>query len=80
MRFRYKITLCISCLLAVFYGIGGTMLISGSFRSALEQEKTNAKQSYQTILNTLQLVNGIDSWNDEKVISDILERLSLQGS
>ena len=80
MRFRYKITLCISCLLAVFYGIGGTVLISGSFRSALEQEKTNAKQSYQTILNTLQLVNGIDSWNDEKVISDILERLSRQGN
>lgn len=57
MKFRYKITLCMISMLAIFYGIGGTVLISGSFRSALEREKEGARDSYQMILDTLQVLN-----------------------
>lgn len=78
MKFRYKITLYMVSLLALFYGIGGTILISRSFQSALEQEKEAAVNSYQMILDTLQVVNQIDSWSSESNASDILEELSRQ--
>lgn len=76
MKFRYKITCCIVSLLAIFYGIGGTLLISISFQSALEQEKENAHNTYRMILNTLQVVNQMGTWNSNQDISNVLEQLS----
>lgn len=78
MKFRYKITCCMVSLLALFYGIGGTLMISISFQSALEQEKENAHNSYRMILNTLQVVNQMGTWNSNQDISDVLEQLSGQ--
>ena len=69
MKFRYKITCCMVSLLALFYGIGGTLMISISFQSALEQEKENAHNSYGMILNTLQVVNQMGTWNSNQDIS-----------
>lgn len=78
MKFRYKITCYMVSLLALFYGIGGTLLISISFQSALEQEKENAHNSYRMILNTLQVVNQVENWSSHRDISNILEQLSEQ--
>lgn len=80
MKFRYKITCCMVSLLALFYGIGGTLLISFSFQSALEQEKENAHNSYRMILNTLQVVNQMGSWTSNRDISDVLEQFSGQNN
>lgn len=80
MKFRYKITLCMISMLAIFYGIGGTVLISGSFRSALEREKEGARDSYQMILDTLQVLNQSGQWQDENMVSDVLKQLSREGS
>ncbi|MCM1495758.1 MAG: HAMP domain-containing histidine kinase [Bacteroides sp.] len=78
MKFRYKITCCMVSLLALFYGIGGTLMISISFQSALEQEKANAYHSYEMILNTLQIINQMDSWTSNQDISNVLGQLSEQ--
>lgn len=78
MRFRYKITLWMVCLLALFYGIGGTILITSSFQSALEREREAARNSYQMILDTLQVVNQLGNWSSNNAISDILKQLSGQ--
>lgn len=80
MKFRYKITLCMISLLALFYAIGGTILISGSFRSAFEREKESAHTSYQMILDTLRVVNQMDNWQDSDRISSVLRQLSSQGN
>lgn len=80
MKFRYKITLYMVSLLALFYGIGGTILISLSFQSALEREKETSRNSYQMILDTLQVANQIDSWSSKNNVSDILGELSRQNS
>lgn len=80
MRFRYKITFCMVSLLALFYGIGGTILISGSFHSALEREKEAARQSNQMIIDTLQVVNEIDSQSSDSTILEILGQLSLRNN
>lgn len=65
-------------LMALFFGAGGSALISITFHTSLQQEKKTAQESYRMILNTLQIVNSMDEWTDEKDISKILEQLSAQ--
>ena len=78
MKFRLKTTCCMLALMALLYSAGGSTLISVTFQNSLLQEKRAAKESYRTILNTLQVVNSLDDWNDEKDISKTLEQLSAQ--
>lgn len=78
MKFRIKATCCMITLMALFFGAGGSALISITFQTSLQQEKTAAQESYRMILNTLQIVNSMDEWTDEKDISKILEQLSAQ--
>lgn len=80
MKFRYKITLWMISLLAIFYAVGGTILISYSFRSAMEREKESAHASYQMILDTLRVVNQTDMWLDKAQMSSVLRELSSQGN
>ena len=42
MKFRLKIMLCMIWLLSLAFGIGGSVMIWGSFSSALAQEKQTA--------------------------------------
>ena len=79
MKFRLKTTCCMLTLMALFFGAGGSALISVTFQNSLLQEKRAAQESYRMILNTLQVVNSMDSWSDEKDISETLEQLSAQG-
>lgn len=78
MKFRIKATCCMITLISLFFGAGGSALISSTFQTSLQQEKTAAQESYRMILNTLQIVNNMDEWTDEKDISKILEQLSAQ--
>lgn len=78
MKFRLKATCCMIILMALFFGAGGSALISTTFYTSLQQEKKTAHESYRMILNTLQIVNNMDEWTDEKDITKILEQLSAQ--
>lgn len=78
MKFRMKATCCMITLMALFFGAGGSALISINFHTSLQQEKTAAQESYRMILNTLQIINNMEKWTDEKDISRILEQLSAQ--
>lgn len=69
MNFRTKMTVCMIWLLALAYGVGGSLLIGMNFQSALEKEKTAARQSCQMMLSTLMIVND---YND---ISRCLEQV-----
>ncbi len=78
MKFRAKATCCMIILMALFFGAGGSALVSIPFHTSLRQEKAAAQDSYRMILNTLQIVNIMDEWDDEKDLSKILEQLSSQ--
>lgn len=80
MKFRYKITLWTVSLLALFYAITGTILISYSFRSAMERETESAHTSYQMILDTLRVINQTDIWLNQAQMSSVLRELSSQGN
>ena len=69
MKFRTKMAICMVWLLALAYGIGGSLLISSSFHASLEQEKDSARRSCQMLLNTLSVVQ---SYSD---VTETLRRL-----
>ena len=75
MRFRQKILLAMVWLLTLSYGVGGVLLISGSFRSALAREQENAVSSYEMTLQTVQLVNHVDMLQDFSNIRNTLDRM-----
>ncbi len=80
MKFRLKATCCMITLMSLLFGAGSSALISITFETSLRQEKIAAQKSYRMILNTLQVVNRMEEWTDEKDISKILKQLSAQGS
>lgn len=80
MKFRLKIMLCMLCLLSVLFGVGGSLMITLSFRDSLERERLSAYNAYQTVLGTLQIVNGISRQIDYKDISGTLEQMSKQSA
>lgn len=78
MKFSIKIMLSMLCLLSLLFGIGGSLMISLSFNDSLERERSTAYNSYQMVLGTLQIVNGIDNQINYDDIGDVLEKLSEQ--
>ena len=73
MRFRYRLIITITLLIALSFGIGGTVLITVSFNTSLE-EKTNASlNSYMGVRNTLYLLNSLGDQADYEGIALALE-------
>ena len=75
MRFRLKVTFCMISLMTLLFSIGSCALISRSFQASLAREQTNATESYQLLLNTLQTVGSIQPWTSAAEFSDTLEQI-----
>ncbi len=67
-------------LLTLSYGVGGLLLIRQNFRSSLEQTQNNCAESYEMLLQTVQLVNFVDIQQDFSNISTALERMNSANS
>ncbi|MBR4948890.1 MAG: HAMP domain-containing histidine kinase [Clostridiales bacterium] len=80
MRFRQKMVLVMVWLLTLSYGVGGVLLIRQNFQSSLTQIETNAKESYEMILKSIQLVNFVDIQQDLSNISNTLETMNTSES
>ncbi len=79
MRFRLRLILSISLLIALAFGIGGSMLISASFQASLREEQTAALDSCKTVRNTLYLLNSLGENHNYGSLSAALEQMSVQG-
>ena len=79
MGFRTRLILSISVLLAISFGIGGTLLISASFSSSLEEECEAALTSFEAVQNTLYLLNSLGGQADHESLSGTLSRIEGQG-
>ena len=73
MKFRTKMVICMIWLLALAYGIGGSLLIASSFHDSMEQ-KASARQSCQMLLNTLSILE------DQSSVASTLQQLDSSGS
>ena len=80
MRFRQKMLLVMVWLLTLSYGVGGVLLIRQNFQSSLTQIQTNAEESYEMILKSIQLVNFVDIQQDLSNISNTLETMNTSES
>ena len=59
MSYRLKLTITISLLIALSFGIGGTLMITTSFNASLEKETQAALYAFETVQNTLFLLNSL---------------------
>lgn len=78
MRFRFRLTVTILLLVALSFGIGGTVLISASFNTSLQEEREAALDAYQSVRNTLYLLNSLGDQTDYDSLCYALEQM--QGS
>lgn len=76
MRFRLKMLLVMVWLLTLSYGVGGVFLIDRNFKSSLEQYQNSAVESYETILQSIELVNFVDIQHDFSNISNSLDKMT----
>ena len=79
MKFRLKIMLCMIWLLSLAFGIGGSVMIWGSFSSALAQEKQTAEDSYRFLVRTIEMVNSINTLPNTSDIAGVLKQMDSMG-
>ena len=79
MKFRNKILVCAILFFSFFFGIGGSILISASFRSNLSREKQAAVNSYQMVLNMMRVVNSVSTQSDYTDVVNTLKQLADNG-
>lgn len=63
------------CLMALLFGVGGSMLIALSFESSLEREKEAARETYQTIVDTVAMVGSLDILTTGEDVSEAIDQL-----
>lgn len=68
------------CFFSLLFGLGSSLIISGSFNTSLENEKKYAYNSFQNTMTTLQVVNGMKSKLTFNDISNTMEQLSNQSN
>lgn len=75
MRFRYRLIITIALLIALSFGVGGTVLIAVSFNTSLQEQTDAALNSYMSVRNTLYLLNSLGEQTDYAGITQALEGL-----
>ena len=78
MKLRVKLALAIVVLLSLIFGFGGSLLISVSFSSTLENERQSALRAYMATQNALLLANSISQQSDYNDIVDTITQLNGQ--
>ena len=78
MSYRLKLTITIALLIALSFGIGGTLMITTSFHASLEKETQAALDSFETVQNTLYLLNSLGDQTDFDSLSNALEQMERQ--
>ena len=79
MSYRLKLTITIVLLIAISFGIGGTLMITTSFRATLEQETQAALDAFESVQNTLYLLNALGEQTDFETLSNALIQMEAQG-
>lgn len=79
MKLRVKFTLGAVTLLAIIFGICGSLLISASFDATLKSERDSALRTYYSVQSTLELANSISTQMEYADIVGALTILDRQG-
>jgi len=78
MSYRLRLIITISLLIAISFSIGGTILISASFRKQLDNTTQSAMDSFETIQSTLYLMNALGEQTDISALEQVLAQMATQ--
>ena len=78
MSYRLKLAVTISLLIAIAFGIGGTLMITTSFRANLDKETQAALDSFESVQNTLYLLNSLGDQTDCDSLAGALKQMEAQ--
>lgn len=78
MSYRLKLIITISLLIALSFGIGGTLMITTSFNATLEQEIQSALTTFENTQRTLHLLNSLGDQSDFTSLADALKQMESQ--
>lgn len=79
MSYRLRLIITISLLIALTFSVGGTILISASFRTSLNKETDAALESFETVQNTLYLLNSLGGQTGFDSLEKVLSQMTEQG-
>ena len=75
MSYRLRLIITISLLIAWVFSIGGTILICASFSGSLDKETEAALNTFDSIQNTLYLVNSMGDRTGYESLEETLSRM-----
>ncbi len=78
MSYRLKLTITISLLIALSFGIGGTTMIATSFATSLETETQASLDAFKTVQTTLYLINSLADQTDYASLAQVLGQMTEQ--
>ena len=78
MSYRLKLIITISLLIALSFGIGGTLMITTSFNATLQQETQSALTTFENTQRTLYLLNSLGDQSDFTSLADALKQMEAQ--
>ncbi len=78
MRYGLKLVVTIILLAAVSFGIGGTLMIATSFHASLNAETNAALENFESVRNTLYLLNAMGNQMDYETLTNALARMADQ--
>ena len=78
MSYRLRLIITISLLIAVTFSVGSTILIFASFQTSLDTETDAALESFETVQNTLYLLNSLGTQADYNSLGTALEQMEEQ--
>ena len=78
MSYRLRLIITISLLIALTFSVGGTILISASFQTSLGKETDAALESFETVQNTLYLLNSMGGQTEFDSLKNVLSQMAEQ--
>lgn len=78
MKFRYRLMVVFTLLVAVTFGVGGTVLITTSFYSVLKEEKAAAMKEFETVQNNLNMLNTFNPRDHYINMSEMLLQMEAE--
>ncbi len=76
MNFRLRLIISFTLLISIAFGVGGTLLISSSFFSILNEEQSAIINEYETLQNNLIMINYFSSYDSDDKINELINQMS----
>ncbi len=76
MNFRLRLIISFALLISLAFGVGGTLLISTSFYSILNEERSAIIHEYETVQNNLIMIDHFSEDDSAKNMEELIKQMS----